>query len=84
MRQAADHPNEPFFVFKSNLPVKEGHFRRILKKLVKDAGYDQGAYNTHSFRIGRANHLMFKLNFAVDRIKLKGRWISDAIWKYFR
>lgn len=84
MRQAADYPNEPFFVFNNNIPVKEGHFRRILKQVIKEANYEVDKFNTHSFRIGRANHLMFKLNFAVDRIKLKGRWTSDSIWKYFR
>lgn len=84
IRNASDHPEEPFFVFGTNTPVKEGHFRRILKKLIKAAGYSSDSFNTHSFRIGRANHLMYKLNFAVDRIKLKGRWVSDAIWKYFR
>lgn len=76
--------SEQFFVFKNNIPIKEGQFRRVLKKLIKLAGYNADSYNTHSFRIGRANHLMYKLNFSVSRIQLKGRWISGAIWNYFR
>lgn len=75
---------EQFFIFRSNLPVKEGNFRRILKRMIQQAGYDVRQYNTHSFWIGRANHLLYKLNFNIDRIKLKGRWSSDSIWKYFR
>lgn len=81
-KEAADQ--EQFFVFRDNSPIKEGHFRRILKKLLRQINLDTEQYNTHSFRIGRANHLMYKMNFTVDRIRLKGRWSSGAVWKYFR
>lgn len=84
VRDLIDSPGEQFFVFKTNIPVREGHFRRVLKRMIQLAGYNAQKYNAHLFRIGRANHLKFKLLFTVDRIKLKGRWLSDAIWKYFR
>lgn len=84
MREAIATEKEQFFIFKNNIPIKEGSFRRTLKKLLIKANFNAENYNTHSFRIGRANHLMYRMNFSVDRIQLKGRWASGAIWNYFR
>lgn len=84
LRENTADGNEQFFTFKGNTPIKEGQFRRTLKKLLIMANFNAEQYNTHSFRIGRANHLRYKMNFSVDRIQLKGRWASGAIWAYFR
>lgn len=76
---------DPFFTYKEGIPIKERQFRKVLKETIREAGYSNvDQFNTHSFRIGRANNLWNNLKLSLDRIKQKGRWLSDIIWNYFR
>ena len=53
-RPEADGPEEQYFVFADNSPVKPANVRNILKDMLYKAGLDHTLYGMHSFRIGRA------------------------------
>lgn len=74
-----------FFVFRDGTPVSAMQYRRVLKEMLKTAGYRESDYNSHSTRKGRAQDL-FKLNWDVDRIRRQGRWSpsSMVIYNYLR
>lgn len=75
--------NEPYFVFQDRSPVKPEQFRKMLKKMIDLLNVNSQYYNTHSLRIGGANDLE-KWGATVDQIKKWGRWLTGAVWKYFR
>ena len=72
-----------YFIFRDGNPVTPGHFRKILKLMIRRVGLNHKIYDTHSLRIGRATDLS-KLGFSVDQIKFLGRWKSNAVYKYIR
>lgn len=74
-----------FFVFKDGTPVSALQYRRVLKEMLKNAGYQPGLYNAHSTRKGRAQDL-FKLNWDIEAIKRQGRWSPSSlcIYNYLR
>ena len=74
---------EPFFVFSDNSPVSAAHFRSVLKKCLKNSGFNPKYYNTHSLRSGRSVDL-YKLGLSVETIKKLGRWSSNSIFKYLQ
>ena len=53
------------------------------KKSIKKLNLDCRLYNTHSFRIGRCSDLL-KMGVPIEKIKLMGRWKSNAVFKYVR
>ena len=77
--------SEQFFVFRDRSPVKPTHFRKLLKSILENEGYNDDLYNCHSFRIGRSQDL-WELGISLDLIKKLGRWSgkSSAIYKYLR
>ena len=75
--------DEQFFVFSDNTPVTPNHVRTLLRELLSDLKLDPGAYETHSFRIGRATD-MLKSKVPLEEIKREGRWRSNAVYKYLR
>ena len=74
-------PNEPFFVFSDWTPVKPHHMRKILKRMISHAGFDQRFYNSHSLRSGRSVDLL-KLGVSINFIKFFGQWHSNAVFSY--
>ena len=74
---------EQYFVFSNHIPVRPGDVRKILKSIITKLELDADLYDTHSFRIGKATD-MFKNGVTVERIKHKGRWKSNAVYKYLR
>ena len=73
----------PFFVSGKNSPIPRNAFAQLLKRCVTYTGKDPSAYNTHSFRIGRATQLAVE-GHSEDTIKKAGRWNSHAFVKYIR
>lgn len=49
MREDIADDREQFFIFKDNIPIKEGNFRGVLKKLLINANFNADQFNTHSF-----------------------------------
>lgn len=81
-RYATD--NEPFFVYQDRSPVKPEHFRHQLKQIMLEAGIKCESYNTHSFRIGKADDLKLQ-GKSLEFIQMMGRWKSNnVIFNYFR
>ena len=76
-------PNEHFFAFRNNSPVKPRQVRSMLAKCLKNLGLNHKLYSVHSFRIGRATDLM-KHGVSVEKIKYLGRWRSNAVYNYIR
>ena len=74
---------EPFFVFSDRTPLQAQDVRNLLRKLIQDLHLNSALYDTHSFRIGRANGLFHK-GMNVEQIKHKGRWQSNAVYKYLK
>ena len=74
---------EQFFVLQDSSPVTMTMVRTMLKKSIKKLNLDCRLYNTHSFRIGRCSDLL-KMGVPIEKIKLMGRWKSNAVFKYIR
>ena len=75
--------NEQFFIFQDKSPVTVTAVREVLKKVLKQLNLDEQVFNTQSFRIGRTNDLL-KQGVPIEKIKLMGRWKSNAVFKYIR
>lgn len=82
-RKHFTHISGPLFCFECGCPVSSTFFRSILRSCVLKCGLDASAFTTHSFRIGGATHA-YECNLADARIKLLGRWKSNAFMKYIR
>ena len=54
-----------------------------IRKEISQLGLEGALYDTHSLRIGQATDLL-KANVPIDEIKRKGRWKSNAVFKYLR
>ena len=81
MRGCFNNEEEQFFVFQGGLPVQPQHLRTILKNVLGRLNIDARVFNLHSFRIGRASD-MVKFGYTIEKIKLAGRWKSNAVFKY--
>ena len=75
---------EALFIFRDGKAVTPEHVRNILRDRIKSLNLDPMLYDTHSLRIGRASDMFNKFNFSVEEIKQKGRWSSNAVYKYLR
>ena len=75
--------NEQFFVFEDGAPVTPYHIRALLQLMLEKLDLDPSLYETHSLRIGRATDL-FKAGHSIEAIKRKGRWKSNAVYRYLR
>ena len=74
---------EPFFILQDGSPVTPAMMRSCLKKVLKECGFDERLYGTHSLRSGRTDDLL-KLGLLVKTIKKLGRWKSNTIFKYLQ
>ena len=75
--------NEQFFVFSDGSPVTPQQIRTVLKTLIQRLNLDPNLYEMHSFRVGMASD-MLKRGIKIEKIKLAGRWKSNAVFKYIR
>ena len=71
------------FIDENRKGIKRAHFAQVLKLVLEKLGIDSGKYNTHSFRIGRTTDMAMG-GFSHEKIKILGRWESDAYRKYIR
>ena len=78
-----EHDEDQYFIFRDGAPVTARHVRVMLRRLLTRLNLEPHLYDTHSFRIGRATDLM-KLHADIEKIKLTGRWRSNAVYKYIR
>ena len=75
--------NEQFFVFRDGAPVTAQQACKVLKTVIKDAGYNPTKFGTHSLQAGRSIDLL-KLGFSIETIKDIGRWRSNAVFTYLK
>ena len=75
--------DEQFFIFRDGSPVLPGQFRNMLRLLLKRLGLNSALYDVHSFRAGRTVDL-YKFGYSIERIKVIGRWRSNAIYNYLK
>ena len=73
----------PLFHFKNGPPLSMGTLRRILRRLLRNLGYQARSFNTHSFRIGAATSAAMK-GLSAKNIKQLGRWKSRCFRDYVR
>ena len=59
--------DDPFFIFKGNIPVRATNVRQVLFRTLQNINLNHKLYNTQSFRIGRASDMM-KYGASVDQI----------------
>ena len=78
-----EEDNEPFFIFADKQPVKPLHARKILKRALKSVNLNPDLYNFHSIRGGRTSQLV-KDNFPISKVKIWGRWRSNAVYRYIK
>lgn len=64
-------------------PVDRSDLVRVLKLCLDLLGIENSRYNCHSFRIGRTTDLAL-VGVPAEKIKLIGRWSSDAYQKYIK
>lgn len=83
LRRQFESPEEQFFVFRDGTPVTPMHFRDTLRLIFDNANISSQDFCGHSFRAGHAND-MKHMKRPVDEIKFKGRWKSNAVFRYFR
>ena len=81
IRGGFDIKTEPLFVFSDGSRVHADQVRRTLRICLSRLGLDPSLYDTHSFRIGMASD-MLRQHQDLDRIKMAGRWHSNAVYKY--
>ena len=75
--------DDHFFTFSDGSPVQARHMRMVLKLMVKNAGFNEKFYSTHSLRSGRSSDL-YKLGISIEKIKKLGRWRSNAVYRYLK
>ena len=63
--------NEPFFIFKSGIPISDSHMRFTLQSTLKRLWLDPTCYGCHSWRIGKASD-MLKQGKSIISIKIAG------------
>ena len=75
--------DEQFFIFSDGNPVQPCHLRNMLRLLLNRLGLNSTLYDVHSFRAGRTVDL-YKLGYSIEKIKVMGRWRSNAVYKYLK
>lgn len=73
----------PLYIFQDKKPVSRSYFNLQLKKSLSWSGLQGQAYKPHSFRIGAATEAALA-GIPDQKLKLMGRWHSDAYKKYIR
>ena len=73
--------NENFFVFRDRTPVFPAQLNRVLRTVLKTAGFQEKHYSVHGFRGGRSQDLA-ELKVPIPTLMRIGRWKSNAIYKY--
>lgn len=73
----------PLFGYPGGTVYLRGEFDKILKQVVKTAGYNPEQIKGHSFRIGGATQAALE-GKSDAWIRNMGRWSSDAYKKYIR
>ena len=73
--------SEQFFIFRDCTAVKVEHFRRFLRSLLHQLGFDSTLYGTHSLRAGRSIDLL-KVACQSKLLKIWGHWKSNAVFNY--
>ena len=76
-------PEEPFFVLQDRTAIKPELVRKVLKELLKKAGFEAKFYNFHSFRAGRTLDLR-KIGIKIDDLMELGRWASSSVYTYLK
>ena len=74
---------EQFFVFSDRSPVLPQQMSKCLKTVIREVGFDETLYGTHSLRAGRTCDL-YKLGLSVETIKKLGRSRSNAVFRYLK
>ena len=83
LRPPLKDEDEQFFIYQDGTPLMQQDVRNMLKASLCKLGLNKELYETHSFRIGKASDLL-KHGFSIEKIKEKGRWKSNAVYKYLR
>ena len=73
----------PLFSYGSNTPVSRNRFATVLQSCLSFSKLDTNLYKNHSFRIGMACHCT-NIGISDSKIRLLGRWKSDAFKSYIR
>ena len=74
---------EPLFIFRDRTALKPNNLRVVQKNSIKRIGLHKSLYDTHSLRSGKAVD-MAKERQEIEKIKLAGRWRSNATYDYLR
>ena len=75
--------SEQFFVFKDRSPVRAEHILKIIRLTIAKLNLNPKHFGTHSLRIRRCTDLV-KDGCPIEKVKLLGRWKSNAVFKYIR
>lgn len=73
----------PLFMFQDLSPIPRSFFSSHLSKSLVWSGLDPKSYKPHSFRIGAATEAA-QQGVPEHKIRLMGRWHSDAYKRYIR
>lgn len=76
------HPGTLFITSEGN-PVSRSQFSKLLNSCIKACSLDPSRYKGHSFRIGAATYAA-QQGFSDAKIRVLGRWKSDAFKRYIR
>lgn len=79
----ASNLDQPLFQFGSGSPLTRTSLTEKLRALLRQQGFDQRLYATHSFRIGAAT-TAGSIGLPTWLIKTLGRWSSDCYQRYIR
>ena len=74
---------ENFFIFADRSPVLLSHLCKVLCTCIARIHLNPLLFNCHSLRIGCTSDLM-KMGVPIEKIKIMGRWKSNAVYKYVR
>ena len=83
IRKSVAVNEEPFFVFSDRSPVTTNQFRKMLKFVVKEVGFQNKKYGSHGLHAVQACD-MFKMGLSIENIKKVGRWKSNSIYSYLK
>lgn len=73
----------PLFIHFYTKPLTKVQVNKVLKKCVLTLGLPTEDYSSHSFRIGAATSAAIQ-GVSEEKIKLMGRWKSNAVNSYIR
>ena len=74
---------ENFFIFADRSPVLLSHLHKVLCTCIAKIHLNPLLFYCHSLRIGHTSDLM-KMGVPIEKIKIMGRWKSNAVYKYVR